>query len=173
MRDKVFYTMVGLWLTIMVYKLLTDKHEPKEIEHNEPYNVDTDTVYIIKTDTVYVHVDDLISAVMRVESKCNDSAVNVRTEAVGCLQIRPIMVREVNRIQKIRDSPGQFTNDDRYSRAKSIQMFNIWRRFHHKNDSDEAVARCWNGGTKGMSMNSTIGYWKKVQSTLNSYSETR
>jgi hypothetical protein len=165
MKDKVFYTMVCLWLTIIVFKMLTDKRETKEKECDEPVNI-MDTVYIIKTDTVYVHIGKLTRAIMYVESKYNDSAVNLRTDAVGCLQIRPIMVREVNRIQRIRDNPWLFTNDDRYSRAKSIQMFNIWKSFHHRNDSDEVIARCWNGGGDGHTKNSTVKYWNKVVEKL-------
>src|SRR6056300_1733564 len=55
---------------------------------------------------------DLVSALILVESRGNDSAIGDRHivggEAVGALQIRPIMVREVNRILKIQKSDKRF-----------------------------------------------------------------
>ena len=29
-------------------------------------------------------------------------------------------------------------------------MFIIWRDFHHKGHDNEIIARCWNGGPKGV-----------------------
>ena len=42
-------------------------------------------------------------------------------------------------------------------------MFYIWKEFHHPEDSDEVIARCWNGGPKGWKRKSTNHYWNKVQ----------
>lgn len=105
----------------------------------------------------------LEKAIIHVESRGNDRAVNNRTNAVGCMQIRPIMVREVNRILSIKGEGKRFTYDDRLNREKSLDMFRIWRSFHHKKDSDEVVARCWNGGGDGHNMTATIKYWNKVK----------
>ena len=76
------------------------------------------------------------------------------------------MVREVNRILAILGENKRYKNKDRYSRQKSIEMFIIWRDFHHKNDSDEIIARCWNGGPNGYKRKSTLRYWKKVKKAL-------
>ena len=57
----------------------------------------------------------------------------------------------------------KYTLEDRYSREKSIEMFYIWKEFHHPEDSDEVIARCWNGGPKGWKRKSTNHYWNKVQ----------
>ena len=65
----------------------------------------------------------LIDAMIQVESKGNDSAYCKREEAVGCLQIRPIMLREVNRILAMQSSQKRYKLSDRWSRAKSIEMF--------------------------------------------------
>ena len=35
-----------------------------------------------------------------------------------------------------------------------------------KNDTDEVIARCWNGGPKGYKRNSTVDYWNKVNRLL-------
>jgi hypothetical protein len=109
---------------------------------------------------------ELISALIQVESTNNDSAVNHRTNAVGCLQIRPIMVREVNRIQEMIGGDRRFSDSDRYSRVKSVAMFMIWYSYHHRDHSFERIARCWNGGPKGYKYKSTIKYWNKVKRRL-------
>ena len=114
---------------------------------------------------------DLVSALILVESRGNDSAIGDRhlvgNEAVGALQIRPIMVREVNRICKKIGSHQRFTLKDRFDRDKSIHMFMIWREFHHKDSSPEKIARNWNGGGRGYLNPRTEKYWNKVEQQLN------
>ena len=114
---------------------------------------------------------DLLTALIFVESRGNDSAIGDRhlvgNEAVGALQIRPIMVREVNRILKIQGKTERFDLKDRFDREKSIHMFMIWKEFHHKDSSPEKVARNWNGGPKGYKKDRTIKYWNKIEKQLN------
>ena len=114
---------------------------------------------------------DLVTALIHVESRGNDSAIGDRhlvgNEAVGALQIRPIMVREVNRILKIQKSNKRFTLKDRFDRNKSIEMFYVWKNYHHKNSEPEVIARNWNGGPKGFKLNRTVKYWNKVENQLN------
>ena len=114
---------------------------------------------------------DLLTALIFVESRGNDSAIGDRhlvgNEAVGALQIRPIMVREVNRICKIIGSHQRFTLKDRFDRDKSIHMFMIWREFHHKDSSPEKISRNWNGGPSGYKNPRTEKYWNKVEQQLN------
>jgi len=113
----------------------------------------------------------LVSALIFVESRGNDSAVGDRhlvgNEAIGALQIRPIMVREVNRILKIQKSNKRFTLKDRFERDKSIEMFYIWKNYHHKDSEPEVIARNWNGGPKGYKVDRTKKYWNKVEKQLN------
>ena len=113
---------------------------------------------------------DLIEALIQVESRGNDSAIGDRhlvgNEAIGALQIRPIMVREVNRILKIKKSEKRFKMSDRWDREKTIEMFLIWKDFHHRDDSFETIARNWNGGPKGFKNPRTKKYWAKVQQEL-------
>ena len=114
---------------------------------------------------------DLVTAIIYVESRGNDSAIGDRhlvgNEAVGALQIRPIMVREVNRICKRIGSDQRFTLKDRFDRDKSIHMFMIWKKFHHKDSNFEQIARSWNGGPRGPKSSRTIKYWNKVEKQLN------
>ena len=116
------------------------------------------------------HTDYLLEALIQVESRGNENAVGDRhlsRPSVGVLQIRPIMVREVNRILKKQKVKKKYTLEDRYSREKSIEMFYIWQSFHLPDSSDEAIARCWNGGPKGWKRKSTLGYWNKVKTEIN------
>lgn len=106
--------------------------------------------------------DPLISAIIQVESGGDTLAYNSKEDAVGCLQIRPIMVREVNRLL----GKDKYTLKDRWNKAKSIQMFNILR-LHTKNPTNEKLARNWNGGYNGHKKQSTIKYWNKVKNNLN------
>ena len=55
----------------------------------------------------------LVDALILVESAGNERAFNKKENACGCLQIRPIMVREVNRILRKQKSEQRFTKEDR------------------------------------------------------------
>ncbi len=105
--------------------------------------------------------DPLIAAIIEVESGGDTLAYNSKEDAVGCLQIRPIMVREVNRLV----GKDSFTLYDRWSKVKSIQMFNILRS-NIKEASNEKIARVWNGGYNGHKKQNTIKYWNKVRKQI-------
>jgi hypothetical protein len=109
----------------------------------------------------------LLSALMFVESGNNDSAHAISEDAVGCLQIRKTMVDDVNRILKRQKKDYRFTYDDRWLRNKSIQMFDIYCK-HYGLTTAEEIARCWNGGPRGMDKEATSYYWEKVQDHLDS-----
>tara|TARA_B110000908_G_scaffold100381_1_gene118406 strand:- start:627 stop:1166 length:540 start_codon:yes stop_codon:yes gene_type:complete len=112
-------------------------------------------------------LNGLLSAIIFVESSYNDSAYCKSEDAVGCLQIRKTMVKDVNRILNLQGKTLRFSHNDRWSREKSIQMFNIYRK-HYKLKSEEEIARCWNGGPRGMGYPSTSQYWDKVKIKINS-----
>jgi hypothetical protein len=109
----------------------------------------------------------LLSAIMYVESNYNDSAYNSYEDAVGCLQIRKTMVNDVNRILKRQGNDHRFTYDDRWLRNKSIAMFEIYCK-HYGLTTAEEIARCWNGGPRGINNPATVRYWNKVRNKINS-----
>ena len=109
----------------------------------------------------------LLSALMFVESGNNDSAHAIGEDAVGVLQIRKTMVDDVNRILKRQGKDYTFTYDDRWLRNKSIQMFDIYCK-HYGLTTAVEIARCWNGGPRGMNKEATVYYWNKVQNYLES-----
>lgn len=123
------------------------------------------------TETKVTTIQHLVQAMIQVESEGNESIhgdLHLKDgSSVGVLQIRPIMVREVNRILKLQKKKRRYTLKDRYNREKSIEIFNIWMNFHHPQDSFEIIARNWNGGPKGYKKQSTKHYWNKVKRELN------
>ena len=104
---------------------------------------------------------NLIDAIIYVESRGDTTAHNIREDAVGCLQIRPIMLREVNRLLGF----DKYKLADRWSKQKSIDMFEVIKQ-HTKNPTDEKLARNWNGGWNGYKKQSTLKYWHKVKEQL-------
>ena len=105
----------------------------------------------------------LVDALILVESGGNPLAYNKKERACGCLQIRPIMLREVNRILRKQKADRRFSLEDRWDCGSSEEMFYIWRSYHHEDSSDEVIARCWNGGPRGWKKKSTQHYWAKVK----------
>tara|TARA_R100001377_G_C3154849_1_gene97610 strand:+ start:15 stop:530 length:516 start_codon:yes stop_codon:yes gene_type:complete len=136
-----------------------------------PHNYNTiiiDTIEVIEEDGIrWYTIDTLLSAIMFIESSYNDSAYHKGEDAVGCLQIRQCMVNDVNRILKIQKSDLRFTYNSRWSRDSSIQMFEIYCN-HYNLTTNEEVARCWNGGPRGITNPATVGYWEKVKDEINS-----
>ena len=129
--------------------------------------ISVDSTSHIDDDYTYSDWNRLVDAVIYVESRGNDSAVGDNGKAVGCLQIHPIMVREVNRFVST-----PYTLEDRYSRAKSIEMFNIISERYDCCEEytfmqyAEIVSRRWNGGYNGDKKRSTIKYWNKVHNNF-------
>jgi len=161
-------------LTILFILNKIDKIEQleKELEHNN-YTIDSlyheiDTLqwenqiwdFNLSNNTTH-----LLSAIMFVESSYNDSAYHKGEDAVGCLQIRKCMVDDVNRILRRQKSDIRFIYDDRWLRNRSIKMFDIYCK-HYGLTTAEEIARCWNGGPRGMQNEMTAGYWKKVKNQL-------
>ena len=109
----------------------------------------------------------LLLVLIIVESSGNDKAAN--GEAAGCLQITPILVKDVNRI-----AGTNFTLQDRFDRPKSIEMAQIYLTFYGKiytkktgKEPDyEVYARIWNGGPNGWQKDSTRDYWLKVKTEI-------
>ena len=144
---------------------------PHNYWHPDIWNHDTvvvDTVDVIEEDGVkWYTIDTILLAIMFVESSFNDSAYRADEDAVGCLQIRKCMVDDVNRILKRQNSTLKFTYNSRWYRDSSIQMFEIYCD-HYNLTTAEEMARCWNGGPRGINNPATVGYWEKVKDEINS-----
>jgi soluble lytic murein transglycosylase-like protein len=113
-------------------------------------------------------IEPLVDAVAQVESRGNARAVGDQGKAIGVLQIHEITVRDANRIMRVnRDkSRPQFNLEDRWDPEKSREIFTIIAMHYSLNESDEVIARRWNGGPGGDRRRSTMGYWNKVKKEL-------
>ena len=100
-----------------------------------------------------------MDAIIQVESEGNPNAVS--GNSVGVMQITPILVKDCNDILKRQKSKKQFTMADRYSVAKSKEMFLIIQKYYNPENDVEKAIRLWNGGIK-YSIKATNRYYRKV-----------
>lgn len=105
----------------------------------------------------------VINAIIQVESKGNAKAVS--KDCVGVMQIRPLLVRDVNEYLKMKGSSKRYTLNDRFSPEKSKEMFILYqKRYNPTNNVDKAI-RIWNGGPYCSEVK-TNGYLKKVKAHM-------
>lgn len=102
----------------------------------------------------------LLSALIAIESNGNDLAKGRHGE-LGALQIKPILVRDVNRIMGTSYVHAQVTN-----RATATFIANAYLSHYGRNLSDESLARIWQGGPKGHKRSATRAYGKRVMREL-------
>jgi hypothetical protein len=102
----------------------------------------------------------LLSALIQVESHGNDHARGKHGE-LGALQIKSIMVRDVNRIMGTHYAHDQVTN-----RAVATFIANAYFAHYGRNLSDESLARIWQGGPKGPKRSSSRAYGRRVMREL-------
>ena len=103
----------------------------------------------------------VIDAIIQVESKGNANAVS--KDCAGVLQIRPILVQDVNEYLKMKGKSKRFSLKDRFSPEKSKEMFILYQKRYNPKNNVEVAIRLWNGGC-GYSVEKTNGYLKKVMS---------
>ena len=114
----------------------------------------------------------LLLALIIVESNGNDNVVN--GNAVGCLQITPAVVKDVNRI-----AGTKFTLQNRLDRQKSIKMAEVYLKYYGqiytkktgKQPDNQIYARIWNGGPNGWQKSSTEDFWLKVKKEIENNSK--
>ena len=107
-------------------------------------------------------LNDLIDALCIVESSNNPSAIGDGGQAVGILQIHPIMIKDVNRIL----GKDAYTLRDRLDPEKSRKICRVYLSHYCKGKSFEVMARCWNGGPRGHRKQATEKYWVKVRRVM-------
>ena len=90
-------------------------------------------------------------ALIQVESGGNDKAIG-KTNDFGCLQITPILVKEVNRLQ----SDRRYTMNDALNRKRSIEMYNIIQGYYNPEKDLHLALKIWNP-------KAPLSYHKKVQ----------
>ncbi len=110
-----------------------------------------------------VNWNPVMDAIIQVESEGNPKAVS--GNSVGAMQITPILVKDCNEILKKQKSKKRYTMADRYSVAKSKEMFLLIQSHYNPENSIEKAIRSWNGGVK-YSIRATNRYYKKVMAMM-------
>ena len=134
--------------------------ESKLSESKEQYQIQKENKRI--EDLTVMRRNEIIVIIARIESNFNHTAFNVLEEAAGMFQIRPVMVREVNRLIGYE----KYSLGDRYSISSSIDMFVDYNNIVNPEWDYERAARLWNGGITGMKKRSTDAYWSNFLSYL-------
>jgi len=176
--DQIYFTVTAIVLLVIALIFVVNKasNEVDQLQQEidtqnqilDSLNLKIDTLLWEKEiwdHNIENNITHLLSAIMFVESSYNDSAYVASEDAVGCLQIRKCMVKDVNRILRKQKSELKFSYDDRWSRAKSIKMFDVYCKYYGLITAEE-IARCWNGGPRGMQNEMTARYWEKVKNQL-------
>ena len=110
-----------------------------------------------------VNWNPVMDAIIQVESEGNPRAVS--GNSVGAMQITPILVKDCNEILKKQKSKKRYTMADRYSVAKSKEMFLLIQSHYNPENSIEKAIRSWNGGVH-YSVRATNRYFKKVMNKM-------
>lgn len=113
-------------------------------------------------------------AICTVESGGDPDAYNRKERAAGIAQIRPVCLKDVNRIARLRGVDDRFTCADRHDTEAARRMWVLYlehygqdyRRRTGRTATAEVYARIWNGGPTGWRKRSTRGYWRRVQAAL-------
>ena len=108
----------------------------------------------------------LLSALIQIESHGNDLARGKHGE-LGALQIKPILVRDVNRIMGTSYAHAQVTN-----RTISLFIAHAYLAHYGRNLSDESLARIWQGGPNAIHRSSSRAYGKRAMRKLQSMENT-
>jgi soluble lytic murein transglycosylase-like protein len=118
-----------------------------------------------------VTITDVIYAIEEVESNRNPYAINKQENALGCLQIRPIMIADYNRI-----TGEDLAHDIAYNRSMAYIIASTI--FNHyikgiENPNAKHLAFIWNGGgsawkrvdkpQKDRKQKMLDSYWEKVR----------
>ena len=113
---------------------------------------------------------ELVDAIIMVESSGRDDAVGDKGNAIGCLQIWKVYWIDATERSNI---GGSYR--DCFKRDYAIQVFDAYMKRYAKEawtDPEkfdaEKVARIHNGGPRGHKKAATKKYWKKVQKQLDS-----
>lgn len=102
----------------------------------------------------------LLAALIAVESGGNDLARGSRGE-LGALQIRPALVRDVNRIHGTHYRHAEMTN-----RAVAVRVCVLYVEHYAPGCNAETQARVWNGGPRGAQRGRTLVYWQRVKGQM-------
>lgn len=156
--NEIRTVLFGVFIGIMFGILISNN----SYYHNEPTIIyKTDTVCVVKSLSNSPNKKDwdyFIEAIIWKESRGNTNAVGTSND-IGVLQITPIIIEDCNRILGY----NKYTLDDRYSREKSIEIFNIIQAYYNPQKDFNLALKIWNP-------RSPLSYHRDI---LNKYEELK
>jgi hypothetical protein len=109
-----------------------------------------------------MNLNNLITALMIVESSGNDMAIGDNGRALGPLQIHRGVVLDVNRI-----TGSNYRWESMTNRAQARAVCEAYLKYWGKGCTTEQLARKWNGGgPSGDKKKATEAYWLRVKKHL-------
>jgi hypothetical protein len=108
-----------------------------------------------------MNLNNLITALMIVESSGNDQAIGDNGRALGPLQIHRGVVQDVNRITGSNYRHSEMTN-----RAQARAVCEAYLKHYGRGKTTEEQARIWNGGPTGDRKTATLAYWRRIQKVI-------
>lgn len=113
-----------------------------------------------------ITLDVLFLAIYGVESRYDSTAINRKEMAVGGLQIRRILLKDY-----YQRTGKRVLLYDTIKLTTSKEIFLYYADVY--GPSPEKIARCWNGGGRGMEKESTKTYWTKVKQEIETIKKQR
>ena len=108
-----------------------------------------------------MNLNNLITALMIVESSGNDQAIGDNGRAIGPLQIHRGVVQDVNRI-----TGSHYRHQDMTNRVQARAVCEAYLKHYGRGKTTEEQARIWNGGPTGDRKIATVIYWNKVKKEI-------
>lgn len=157
-------------LILCLFMLVTFASVSAQVTEEEAKKIDTLEIVETKQDTLEAEVkrhplEDVVNAIIKVESGGNPRVHNPKDDCAGILQITPVCVKQCNIWLKLEKSKKRYTLKDRYDKEKSLEMFYMYQAHYNPSNDVERAIRIWNGGP-GYKKRSTQRYYNKVMSYL-------
>lgn len=116
---------------------------------------------------------ELLAALIAVESG-GDNQARGRHGELGALQVRPCVIRDVNRIKGTHYRWAEMTN-----RWAALGVFRIYTGHYCTEErlgrpvTSQDLARVWHGGPNGWKRRKTVAYWERVRAQMETVGTAR
>ena len=104
--------------------------------------------------------NQVINAIIQVESSGNPNAISPGGKYVGIMQIGTVVVDDCNEYLQLKKINKRYEYNDRYNVQKSKEMFILIQKRYNKEKDVEKAVRIWNGGCN-YKKESTDNYYLK------------
>ena len=91
------------------------------------------------------NTDYILQSIIQVESAGDSLAYNKKEKAAGIIQIRPVIIKDVNQILRKQGSKIRYRLKDRFNPRKSIEIYYVIQRHYSPSYDLKKVCKKWNG----------------------------